>query len=483
MHGYVWHSNRYVRDIMNPIVRLRPLAVLVALSSSAWADGQEVDQEAPPQPPPPAMRPVYTAPLSQTTQSTFVPQSVALSGPEEIDNFDENRPVPDGYTRVQRKRKGLIIGGAVTLGATWGVSAMVAAIGEDLDGPDSDVEAMWIPVAGPFMTLAQTDSATLKVFLVGLGGAQLAGAIMLYYGLTSTKHVLVRNDLIGSLQVGPMAGNGSQGVVLSGRLKPRAVSSERRRKHPPRPPSSTMRSATRSTPTSACRRPGRRSCVARPAARLPADALADPPPARLRLRVRVPRPDLPGPGAARLARPDADRHVRRRTTGARSGTCRACSCWGASDGALTAWAYVGLASRDRVLARLREHADAARAVVHLRQLRARRPAVVRVRLGDPDPRDDAARRVPRASVGSAAARGATAADRPSIVLDALARVPHHARRRASSSCAATRAGRDLTCLDWHFETQPIPESAVAVVSPPAARGARRRRRCSTTSSR
>jgi len=200
---------------MSPSVGLRHvLVLLVAFSSSAWAD----DEEMPPPPPaPPGARPAYPAPLTQTTQSTYVPQSVALSGPEEITEFDEYRPVPDGYTLVHRRRKGLVIGGAVTLGVTWGVSSLVWAIGEDTSDGPSDVRYMWIPVAGPFLTLAHTDSATAKVFLVGLGGAQLAGAIMLYYGMTSRKKVLVRNDLVGSLQVAPMAGE-AQGLVVSGRF-------------------------------------------------------------------------------------------------------------------------------------------------------------------------------------------------------------------------------------------------------------------------
>jgi len=163
--------------------------------------------------------PVYPAPLTQQTQSTYVPQSVALSGPEEIEDFDSTRPVPLGYTPVQRTRKHLIVGGAVTLGVTYGLCSFAAAIGEDTRGSGTnEIAALWIPVAGPFVQLGKTDSATGKFFLVGLGGAQLAGAIMLYYGLTTTQRVLVRNDLVGSLTVAPMAGDGATGMVLSGRF-------------------------------------------------------------------------------------------------------------------------------------------------------------------------------------------------------------------------------------------------------------------------
>jgi len=191
---------------------LLALPIVAVIRAPGWAD------DAPP--PQPMPQPVYPAPLSQETQSTFVPQSVALSGPEEIKDFDGTRPIPVGYTPVQRPRRHLIVGGAVTFGVSYGLSAFVAAIGEDSSrgSGNNEVAALWIPVAGPFLQLAQTESATGKFFLVGLGGAQVAGALMLYYGMTTTQRVLVRNDLVGSLMITPMAGNGASGMALSGRF-------------------------------------------------------------------------------------------------------------------------------------------------------------------------------------------------------------------------------------------------------------------------
>ncbi len=165
--------------------------------------------------------PVYPAPLAQTTQSTYVPQSVAMSGPEQIEDFDFSRPVPLGYTPVARTRKHLIVGGAVTFGVVYGLSALVAAAGEDSTrdtGRTNDAAPLWIPVAGPFLEMGHTDLAVGKLFFAGVGAAQLAGALMLYYGVTSKEHVLVRNDLVGSLTVAPMAGNGASGMALAGRF-------------------------------------------------------------------------------------------------------------------------------------------------------------------------------------------------------------------------------------------------------------------------
>ncbi|MBL0215438.1 MAG: hypothetical protein IPQ07_16325 [Myxococcales bacterium] len=46
-----------------------------------------------------------------------------------------------------------------------------------------------------------------------LGLARTAGAIMLIYGLTNPKTLLVRND---QLSITPMFGNGSSGFAVSG---------------------------------------------------------------------------------------------------------------------------------------------------------------------------------------------------------------------------------------------------------------------------
>jgi hypothetical protein len=199
-----------------------PRLVAVLLSCSIFAHAPRLasadDGQGQPPSAAPVMVPVYPAPLSQTTQTTYVPQSVALSGPEEITDVGDDQAAPLGYSPVLRTRKGLIIGGAVTFGVTYGISAMVAAIGEDTRGSgENEVGSMWIPVAGPFLQLGKTESATASVFLVGLGGAQLAGAIMLYYGLTSQKRVFVRNDLVG-LTISPMAGIGNTGMMLSGQF-------------------------------------------------------------------------------------------------------------------------------------------------------------------------------------------------------------------------------------------------------------------------
>ena len=50
---------------------------------------------------------------------------------------------------------------------------------------------------------------------LSMGGGQTAGAIMLIYGLTSTRTLLVRND---QLSIAPMQVNGGTGMMVSGRF-------------------------------------------------------------------------------------------------------------------------------------------------------------------------------------------------------------------------------------------------------------------------
>lgn len=209
---------------------LLALPVLALLHGAAHADADYDDPPPPPTYQPPYQgQPVYQAPLTQTTQGTYVPQSVALSGPEEID-AEEGRRAPAGYTPVKRARKGMLIGGGVTFGVAYGYAVLFAAAGADDSSSSYDYDsgtytedthrnelaALWIPVAGPFIQMAETDSAIARLALAGLGAAEITGAVMLYYGLTTKKTVYVRNDLVGNLMVAPMAGNGNTGVALSG---------------------------------------------------------------------------------------------------------------------------------------------------------------------------------------------------------------------------------------------------------------------------
>jgi hypothetical protein len=205
--------------------------LVLAAAGSAHAQQPPPQQVQPPppyQPPPPppgyqqqpVQGPQYVAPLSQQTQPTYVPQSVALSGPREIKDWQEGDPIPPGYRPVERTRKGLVIGGAVTFGVLYLISALVASANADAN-PDqaNPAAALYVPAIGPFIQMASTDGSTPKLFLAIDGIAQSAGVAMFVVGLTSPKTVLVRNDLGDNrprVHFAPMLSSTTQGAGLVG---------------------------------------------------------------------------------------------------------------------------------------------------------------------------------------------------------------------------------------------------------------------------
>ncbi len=177
----------------------------------------------PPSQPPPASAQApngeYVAPLQQQTQQVYMPQSVALSGPRIIKDYEEGEPIPPGYHAETRVRSGLVVGGAVTFGVMYLLSVLVGAAISDVNrsvGNKESGEFLYVPVAGPFLQMTRTESSSGNATLAIDGIAQAAGATMLIVGITSPKTVLVRNDL-GEVRVMPMRmGDKGGGLGLVG---------------------------------------------------------------------------------------------------------------------------------------------------------------------------------------------------------------------------------------------------------------------------
>jgi hypothetical protein len=189
---------------------------LIAASAPALAQDQGGPPGPPPGPPPPpsAQAPggEYVSPMQQRTQQVYVPQSVAMSGPREIHDWDDSQPVPPGYHVSQHARKGMIAGGAALFGALYLISVLTAAGASDA-GQSGD-GSLYIPGVGPFLQMATTGSSLGNVFLAIDGLGQCAGLAMFIYGFASPKLVLTRNDL--GLRVMPMKlGRDGYGMGLS----------------------------------------------------------------------------------------------------------------------------------------------------------------------------------------------------------------------------------------------------------------------------
>jgi hypothetical protein len=199
-------------------------AVLVTTLAIPYASAQS---QLPPSQPPPASAQApngeYVAPLQQQTQQVYMPQSVALSGPRVIKDYEEGDQIPPGYHAETRVRSGLVVGGAVTFGVLYLLSVLVGAAITDTNkslgnSSSNNGDFLYVPVAGPFLQMTKTDSSSGNVTLAIDGIAQAAGATMFIVGITSPKTVLVRNDL-AEVHVMPMKmGTNGGGLGLVGRF-------------------------------------------------------------------------------------------------------------------------------------------------------------------------------------------------------------------------------------------------------------------------
>ena len=195
------------------------IIVSTLAAPSAYADGP-----LPPSQPPPstarAPNGEYVAPLQQQTQQVYMPQSVALSGPRIIRDYEDGEAVPPGYHAETRIRTGLVVGGAVTFGVMYLFSVLAGSIINDANkgryGDGTRGDFLYIPVLGPFLQMTKTDSSSGNTTLVIDGVAQAAGVTMLIVGVSSPRTVLVRNDL-AEVRISPMkVGEKGTGLGLIG---------------------------------------------------------------------------------------------------------------------------------------------------------------------------------------------------------------------------------------------------------------------------
>jgi hypothetical protein len=168
--------------------------------------------------------------VSMTSTSSARAQSAASSAPAtslELPppgsparlRYREDAPIPRGYHVEERIRKGLVIGGAITLGIPYTIGLAAAS------GSSFRNESGWLalPALGPFITLGRrradchAGSEAVSCFgdvmlgfaLVLDGMVQTAGATLLLIGVSTRKTELVRNDLATvSLLPGPIGKSG-----------------------------------------------------------------------------------------------------------------------------------------------------------------------------------------------------------------------------------------------------------------------------------
>jgi hypothetical protein len=142
-------------------------------------------------------------------------------------DYREGDPIPPGYGRETKIRLGLVIAGAITMGVPWLLSAALAqpmqSIHDGLDDYDQhDVQfwPMFLPLAGPFVTIGTAAPDALGTFVLAADGVlQCGGLALLIVGLTAPRDVLVwegPGESALSLGAAPL-GRGAWGMALAGR--------------------------------------------------------------------------------------------------------------------------------------------------------------------------------------------------------------------------------------------------------------------------
>jgi hypothetical protein len=145
------------------------------------------------------------------------PRPPAADGPPILE-YEEGKPVPKGYRVVKKSRIAIaaIGGGIFILG--YVPALYVALIGSAVDaaGGDSGLDPLFIPAAGPFVTIGTADAEGAGIFwLMVLGVAQTGGAAMGIAGLVMPdEKLLYRNDV--RIRVAPYVTATSSGIGLQG---------------------------------------------------------------------------------------------------------------------------------------------------------------------------------------------------------------------------------------------------------------------------
>jgi hypothetical protein len=202
-----------------------------AAASIALAPAAAQAQTPPPAPPPggyyapppagyaPPPAGYAPPPAGYPAPGYYPPAGTVAAGPRVIEDWDDGQPVPAGYRVSTKIRTGLVVGGAVTFGVLWILTAIPSAIVADV-GQNQSVALGALPLAGPFALIGVTggNSITADLFFTLDGLGQIAGAAMLIAGLAAPRRVLVRTD-VGhvTLMPKPMTfGRNSAGFGLAG---------------------------------------------------------------------------------------------------------------------------------------------------------------------------------------------------------------------------------------------------------------------------
>ena len=139
-------------------------------------------------------------------------------------DYEDGKPIPPGYTLESRTRKGPIIGGVITFGVNYLVSAVFATTACDAYCATRDQDAaaaFFVPVAGPIIAIGLSDGDDKFLFPAVFSAAQqILGVSLLAYGMFFEEQVLVLKDLPvqGKLTLLPAISPSTAGIQIVGAM-------------------------------------------------------------------------------------------------------------------------------------------------------------------------------------------------------------------------------------------------------------------------
>jgi len=131
---------------------------------------------------------------------------------------------PPQLVTEHRPRRGLVIGGAVTFGVSWGLAASISLLltdGSSCSGScRNSADVLWIPIAGPVLAGSRDSGSNDTAFWILWSVAELAGVTMFVIGVvghdvTTYKRVAGRGDV--TLQLSPLLARDTSGMALTAR--------------------------------------------------------------------------------------------------------------------------------------------------------------------------------------------------------------------------------------------------------------------------
>jgi len=129
-----------------------------------------------------------------------------IHAPTEL-SWEEGEPIPPGYRLEGRIHKGLLISGLSIFGGPYLFSVVGASSGEE------ELTPLYIPLAGPFVTIATARSEGAGTFWLAIDGiVQTTGVTLAIIGLAANVEYLQRDDIaqgswLPEVAVGPTGGD------------------------------------------------------------------------------------------------------------------------------------------------------------------------------------------------------------------------------------------------------------------------------------